>query len=551
MYQVLYRKWRPRVFSDVVGQPHVTVTLKNELQAGRISHAYLFTGSRGTGKTTCAKILAKAVNCLHLKDGDPCGECENCRGIDNGSILDVMEIDAASNNGVENIRNLREEASFTPAAAKFRVYIIDEVHMLSIGAFNALLKTLEEPPPHVVFILATTEVHKLPTTILSRCQRFDFHRIASEEIAAHLCLIAQQEGASLEQDAALLIARIADGGMRDAISLLDQCMGRSKEITMEVVSDTAGIAGREHLSEIADAIQRKDSSQALSLVDHLHQMSKDMVRLCEELISYFRNMMLLKTMKNPKDLLILSPEEYNRLEGQSKGFTLPDIVHILDTLQASMERMFKGTDRRTELELCLLKLCTPELDDTMDSSVRRISALERAVRNGLSASSSVHQEAVSPSSQIKEEVLVPEDKNPVKENKEGKKSTASSHSSPSAVSSSVNMEELKKNAVPMDGWPEVLQVLKGYSQVIASAFHGSVAYISGDFVLIDAPNDMAFELLRKSAQRDKMRVAIKEVTGRVYKLGPYPTDASEKKEKDPLEELADLAQDAGIKVTQK
>lgn len=560
MYQVLYRKWRPRVFSDVVGQPHVTVTLKNELQAGRISHAYLFTGSRGTGKTTCAKILAKAVNCLDLKDGDPCGECENCKGIDNGSILDVVEIDAASNNGVENIRNLREEASFTPAAAKYRVYIIDEVHMLSIGAFNALLKTLEEPPPHVVFILATTEVHKLPATILSRCQRFDFHRIASEEIAAHLCSIAQQEESVLEKDAALLIARIADGGMRDAISLLDQCIGRSKEITMEIVSDTAGIAGREHLSELAAAIERKDSSQAFSLIDHLHRMSKDMVRLCEEMISYFRNMMLLKTMKNPQDLLILSPEEYRRVEGQSEGFTLPDVVHILDTLQDSMERMFKGTDRRTELELCMIKLCTPELDDTMESVVRRLSVLERTVRNGLTShtippSASVNQED-SVSSMKKEPPLEKREQPVIEKNEpvssEEKEETAPTfHASAPTMASSISMEELKKNATPMDGWPEVLQVLKGYSQVIASAFHGSVAYISGDFVLIDAPNDVAFELLRKSAQRDKMRVAIKEVTGRVYKLGPYPTDASEKKEKDPLEELAGLAQDAGIKVTQK
>ena len=241
MYQVLYRKYRPKVFADVVGQPQVTVTLRNELQAGRIAHAYLFTGSRGTGKTTCAKILAKAVNCLHPVEGDPCGDCEICRGIDSGAVMDVVEIDAASNNGVENIRNLREEASFTPAAARYRVYIIDEVHMLSIGAFNALLKTLEEPPAHVIFILATTEVHKLPATILSRCQRFDFKRIASEDIADRLSDVAKREGAALEREAALLIARLADGALRDALSLLDQCMGRSREVTQAVCNRNGGI----------------------------------------------------------------------------------------------------------------------------------------------------------------------------------------------------------------------------------------------------------------------------------------------------------------------
>lgn len=544
MYQVLYRKWRPKVFADVVGQPHVTVTLKNELQAGRVSHAYLFTGSRGTGKTTCAKILAKAVNCLESADGDPCGECQNCLGIDNGSILDVVEIDAASNNGVENIRNLREEASFTPAAAKYRVYIIDEVHMLSIGAFNALLKTLEEPPAHVVFILATTEVHKLPATILSRCQRFDFHRIAPEDIAARLEYVAGQEGSELEHDAALLIARIADGAMRDALSLLDQCIGRNKQVTAEVVSDTAGIAGRDHLFTLSDAILQKNSAQALEVVDHLHRLSKDMVRLCEELIGHYRNMMLMKTMRNPQELIVLSQDEYQRVLDQSKSFSLPEIVHALDTLQSAMERMFKGTDRRTELELCLIKLCSPELDDTMDSVLSRLAQLERVVRHGVPSAApnpAPVREEKTGGEEIKTDVRPQQPSEPAQERPEPPVKPA--------PTGAVDMVELQKNAAPLDCWPEVLQVLKGYSQVIASAFNGSLAYVSGDFVLIDAPNDMAFELLRKSAQRDKMRIAIKEVTGRVYKLGPYQTAVSEPKQKDPLEELAGLAEDAGIKVT--
>ncbi|MCQ2463438.1 MAG: DNA polymerase III subunit gamma/tau, partial [Clostridia bacterium] len=267
MYQVLYRKWRPRVFSDVVGQPHVTKTLASEILNKRLSHAYLFTGSRGTGKTTCAKILSKAVNCLSPVDGNPCNECEICRGIDSGAILDVVEIDAASNNGVDNIRDIRDEVNFTPASCKYRVYIIDEVHMLSDGAFNALLKTLEEPPEHVIFILATTEVHKLPSTILSRCQRFDFRRIPSEDMAERMSYIASRENLTLEHDAAMLIARLADGALRDALSILDQCGTRSKNIDAQLVSDVAGLTGRVYLFELTNAVCKADSAAALDILD--------------------------------------------------------------------------------------------------------------------------------------------------------------------------------------------------------------------------------------------------------------------------------------------
>lgn len=558
LYQVLYRKWRPKVFSDVVGQPQVTVTLQNELKAGRIAHAYLFTGSRGTGKTTCAKILAKAVNCLSLMDGDPCGECESCVGIDNGSVMDVVEIDAASNNGVENIRNLREEAAFTPAAAKYRVYIIDEVHMLSIGAFNALLKTLEEPPSHVVFILATTEVHKLPATILSRCQRFDFHRIDPEVIADRLQFIAKEENAQLERDAALLIARIADGGMRDALSLLDQCMGRNPEINLDVVSETAGLAGRDHLFSLADTVLRQNGGQALELIDGLHKASKDMVRLCEELTGHFRNLMLLKTMRSPQNLIVVSQDEYEKLEMQAEVFTLAGTIHAIDVLQAAKERMFRGFDRRVEMEMAMLKLCAPELDESMDAVLRRLSRLEKQPRmapgqdtadttTGAQRSVPPKDETVQPAREI-ELPSAPE-----------RIETAAEHSGseeaqelPEERKGPVDMEALQQGAKRLADWPEVLEYLKEYSHVIASAFHGSVAYVNGDFVLIDAPNSMAFELLRKSAQRDKMRVAIKEITGRTYKLGPYRKEYQEKKqEEDPLEQLAAAAQIAGVQVTKE
>ena len=294
MYRAFYRKYRPSTFTDVVGQEHITKTLENAVKTGKTSHAYLFTGSRGTGKTSCAKILAKAVNCINSDNGNPCNECEICKGIDLGAILDIIEIDAASNNGVDNIRDLREEANFTPANAKYRVYIIDEVHMLSIGAFNALLKTLEEPPAHVIFILATTEVHKLPSTILSRCQRFDFKRIPPEAIAERLKEVAEKENLQLSQDGAILIARIADGAMRDALSLLDRCSSYEGVIDSAAVANSAGLAGREHIFELCNCIIEKDAAKALEVVNKLYNDSCDMERLITELTSHFRNLMVSK-----------------------------------------------------------------------------------------------------------------------------------------------------------------------------------------------------------------------------------------------------------------
>ena len=326
MYQVLYRKWRPKTFSDVCGQPQVTSTLLNELKEDRLSHAYLFTGSRGTGKTSCAKIFAKAVNCLNPQNGDPCNECEMCRAIDNGSCLDVIEIDAASNNGVDNIRDLRDEANFTPATAKFRVYIIDEVHMLSISAFNALLKTLEEPPEHVKFILATTEVHKLPSTILSRCQRFEFKHITPEDICNRLKYVCENEKLELTDGAAMLIARLADGAMRDALSLLDRCASFGGVIDEKVVEDAAGIAGRDYLFALADCIAEKDVVKGLEIIDTLHKNSCDMERLITELTNHFRNIMVAKTVKNYRELIICSDEELEKIVKQGESIKLETVV---------------------------------------------------------------------------------------------------------------------------------------------------------------------------------------------------------------------------------
>ncbi len=554
MYQVLYRKWRPQVFADVAGQPQVTTTLRNELTAGRIAHAYLFTGSRGTGKTTCAKILAKAVNCLHPVDGDPCGECEICRGIDSGSVMDIMEIDAASNNGVDSIRDLCEEAAFTPAMARYRVYIIDEVHMLSPGAYNALLKTLEEPPPHVLFILATTEVHKLPATILSRCQRFDFHRIAPEDIAARLQYVAEQENASLEEQAGLLIARLSDGALRDALSLLDQCLGHNREITVQVVNETAGLAGRDHLFGLTQAIMKKNSAAALEIVDRLYRDSKDMARLCEELIDHFRGMMLIKTMKDASALLAMAPEEQERLSKQALAAPLSTILHGLTVFQESLERMYRASNRRVEMEMSLIRLCSPELEDSSAALVRRIAALEQLVQSGVPVQAAIpappapsvpepQPEAEKPAVIQEEEPELPKEPAPVPVKKEP---------APQPSAKPVSMEEIQANARQLEEWPEILQILRNYSQSIAAAFHGSSAYVSGSYVLIDAPQELAFELLRKSSQRDKMRDAIRQVTGKVYKLGPYkPTEGKEAEKQDPLASLTEQARQAGIEVIEK
>ena len=543
MYQVLYRKWRPKKFSDVVGQPQVTRTLKNELTGGRIAHAYLFTGSRGTGKTTCAKILAKAVNCLSPEDGDPCGKCEICRGIDDGSVMDVVEIDAASNNGVENIRTLREEANFTPAAAKYRVYIIDEVHMLSVGAFNALLKTLEEPPEHVIFILATTEVHKLPATILSRCQRFDFHRIPPQEIADRLSYVAGQEGASIEPQAALLIARLADGALRDALSILDQCFGRSKAVTEDVVVETAGLVGRGHLFELADAVSRGDPAAALAVVDRLHNGSKDMARLCEELSSHFRSLMLIKTMKDARPLLAVTDAEYRDLERQARAFPIETVLHALDSLQATLEKMFRGGDRRVEFELAMLRLCTPQLDSSPAALLRRVEALER----GLPAARPVPAAPAGP-------VPAP-DKAPPPADADKRAAETPDVPEPPAEREAPPQPRPQphpESAQELAEWPEILENLKQYSHAVASAFSGSTAYVSGDYILIDAPKAIAFQLLRRPEQRENMRRAIQQATGKAFRLGPYRKprkDAPE--ESDPLAQLAQEAEREGIPVEKK
>ena len=359
MYRALYRKWRPQRFEDVVGQRAIVTALKNQITADRVGHAYLFTGVRGTGKTTCAKIFAKAVNCLHPVNGDPCGECEICRGIDNGSLLDVVEMDAASNNGVDDIRDLRDETAYTPSACRYKVYIIDEVHMLSTAAFNALLKTLEEPPAHVIFILATTEIQKVPATILSRCQRYDFTRIGPEDIARRVEYIAGEEKLELTPEGVELIARLADGALRDALSILDTCAGVTARIDADVVRRMAGVTDRSYLFRISDAIQAQDGAAALAQLAQLRQQSVDVKRLTEELIAHYRALMLAALPGGQSLLSGVSPEEEALYLQKGPQLGQRETIRAIRALGTALEHMTRGSDQRIELELALFSLSEP------------------------------------------------------------------------------------------------------------------------------------------------------------------------------------------------
>ncbi len=527
------------MFEDVSGQPQVTVTLKNELKLGRINHAYLFTGSRGTGKTTCAKIMAKAVNCLNPKDGNPCCECDICKGIDNGSVMDIAEIDAASNNGVDNIRAIIEEAAFAPAKAKYRVYIIDEVHMLSPGAFNALLKTLEEPPAHVIFILATTEVHKIPATILSRCQRLDFHRIALKDIADRLCFVAERENVVLDREAAMIIAAVSDGAMRDALSLLDRCISEDTHITAKLVQSTAGLLGRKHIFELADCIIDRNTGRSLEITEKLYSESKDMGRLCEELIEHFRCLMLTKTMKNADTLVTFSSDEKERALLQADRLSVEDIIYVIDVLQNGYDRISKGLTKKSDMELMLIKLTSPKLNISAEAILSRVAALERAVKRGLS----FRPQDDAPSDKNTDKSITAEDEANVSVVSDG---TAKEETSVSQKNTSADYDEIIKNAVPMEDWQEVLDILKSYSMTIATSFKNTEAYISGDYILIDSRNELAFRLLKQPAHRERMRRAVKEVTGRTYKLGPYRKAAEKAQKNDPMQELLNKAKQSGV-----
>lgn len=532
MYQALYRKYRPAVFSDVVGQEHITEILKNELKSGKIFHAYLFTGPRGTGKTSCAKILAKAVNCLSPKDGDACLECESCKAIENGDVLDITEIDAASNNGVENIRDLKEQVSYTPTSCKYRVYIIDEVHMLSIGAFNALLKTLEEPPAHVVFILATTEVHKLPATILSRCQRFDFHRIPPEAIGDRLMYVAEKEGFGLERQAADLIAALSDGGMRDALSTLDLCAARTRNITSEDVLQVCSLAGSNYCIELAGHIKKNDTGAALCKIDELHKNAVDLQRLCGELIAHYRSLMIARTVKDPGTLIVTAPKTLEEIKSQAEDYPLESIIYAINVLTAALDRM-TSSDRRTELEMAVVRLCLPQLDNSSDALLARLERIERQIKYGAVKVPSAEETAARECEEQKRGEGT--DEPPICEPQteaNGSEAVADKKETRPAKSTG----DLSASSEPFDAWQDVMSELNAASPLLAGALNGSKAYVNGDVLLIDSSNDQFFSMMKADPIfRDQIRNAVNNVVGRTYRLGPYRKPAP--KTEDPLQNI--------------
>lgn len=539
MYQVLYRKWRPQVFTDVYGQEHITETLMNAVDTGRVSHAYLFTGSRGTGKTTCAKILAKAVNCEHPVNGNPCNECASCRGIDDGSVVDVVEIDAASNNGVDNIRDLREETNYMPSSVKYRVYIIDEVHMLSTGAFNALLKTLEEPPEHVKFILATTEVHKLPSTILSRCQRFDFKRISPEDISSRLKYVAEQENIDLTDEGAMLIARVSDGGMRDALSLLDRCASYGKKITEELASDAAGIAGKEHIYSLVNAIRDRDCTSALEILNSLYENSCDMERLFSELISHFRNMMITLTVPTYKSLILASDTEAEKIKAQAQSLSLATVLSAMETLNNAIYDLKKGDNKKITAEMVMIKLCSPELVSDNAALLRRISELEAKISSGsITVKAAPEKKAENPFFAHKEPQkaadeapIIKEEPKPIHETVKTEIPVSQQVEAPKPVSSAASSNEEIK---PFLKWSDILDIVQQSDPMIMSFLNNSTAYIKDGCMCIKPTNPILQQFITKKEHSEVILNAIKEVTGQDLKISLVTDAQPVKKEKAPV-----------------
>lgn len=536
-YKALYRKYRPLTFSDVYGQEHITETLKGELRSGKISHAYLFTGTRGTGKTSCAKILARAVNCEHTTDGEPCLECESCRLTLTEEATDIVEMDAASNNGVDDVRILREQITFTPNALKYRVYIIDEVHMLSTQAFNALLKTLEEPPEHIIFILATTEVHKLPATILSRCQRFDFHRIENSKIIDRIFYIAKEEGFTVTSEAASLIAAAADGGMRDALSILDLCLSASSEIDEQIVIKTLGMSGNEYLTRMAEYILTGDAESALTLIDELYKNSIDMLHLANELTSFFRDIMIVKTVSTDKKPIVCSLEQLQNYKALAEKFDIKDILRTLNMLSSCISDM-QNKNRRSVFEMTVVKLCDPVLCDDWAALEKRVRNLELGQKTFVTAPQ-VKQDTVPVKIEKNKDITA---QNAGAETFEEIPMPREENSAPPPLNEAEDSSEQ-----PIREWSEILKIISTKNPLMHGVLNGSRAFISGQFLLIDAPNPQFKSLINKSGgiYRDVIRNAATEVLGVTYKLGPYKKNI-ETTDDEPLKALAQKLKDLEI-----
>ncbi|ADU75783.1 DNA polymerase-3 subunit gamma/tau [Acetivibrio thermocellus AD2] len=540
-YLALYRKWRPLVFEDVVEQEHVVRTLRNSICSGRIAHAYLFCGTRGTGKTTMAKIFSRAVNCLNPKDGDPCNQCEICQGILNGSLLDVIEIDAASNNSVDDIRVLRDEVIYTPSKARYKVYIIDEVHMLSTGAFNALLKTLEEPPAHVIFILATTEPHKLPATILSRCQRFDFRRIPVDSIVKRIEYIAKESGVEIRREASKLIAKLSDGALRDAISILDQCISLgSKELTYEDVLSVVGLVTDTFIAEVVDAIKNKEVGRVLNAVDELVMEGKNIGQFVSELVMYYRNLMICSSVSNPEDIIDASADSIQRMKEQCKGLELFEIVTVIKEL-SSLEAALKwSTHPRVLLETTLIKLCENRLDPGDAGVLERIRLLEKNVNDILEKGVAIPQNGSDGSGGSQKD--------------SGSVDSDEKNSSPE-VNERIEKKNIAKNVKGIEVWGKVLDELKsrGRMAVYAYLLDTKLIELGSNQVGIVFKNNGCKMLVEKSENLEVIEECLRECLGKEVRVKCFDeediVDTGKNDEEDKLVEKAqDFAQKFDVEV---
>lgn len=542
MYRALYRKWRPKKFEDVIGQADIVTALENQLLHGRVGHAYLFTGTRGTGKTTCAKIFAKAVNCPARDGAEPCGSCAVCTGIDGGGITDVVEIDAASNNGVNDIRDLRGETIYAPSVCACKVYIIDEVHMLSREAFNALLKIMEEPPDHVIFILATTEVHKVPATILSRCQRYDFMRIAPDAIARRLLYIAGQENIALAPDAAQLIARLADGAMRDALSILDTCAGVTNEVDEALVRRMAGVTDRSYLFELSQAVLEKDAEKALRLVSELRERSIDLKRLCDELILHYRNLMIAGMPGGAPLLSGVSAEEERRYAEAASGLSQRDAIRAVKALCAALDQMGKGTDARIELELALFRLC-----EDVPAAPAAFAATAPATARPAGAASAAPQPFAAapvqaaprqPAAQAQTESPAASPPLPA----------ASAAQAPSAAAPDNTASAPQTPPQPFAAWDAVVQAMASRDQLLYVYLKEAKAYCDGRRVLIDG-SDLFLDYMRRNEYSAQLiKQAIAEATGTRYAIGPYRRPGGRQAETQSAEETLQHLAQQGVEV---
>ncbi len=508
-HTTLYRKWRPIDFSSVVGQDHITSVLKYQVANGRTSHAYLFCGSRGTGKTTCAKILSKAVNCLSPIDGNPCGNCGSCKLIESGADTDIIEMDAASNNGVDYIRDIREEVVYTPAALKKRVYIIDEVHMLSSGAFNALLKTLEEPPSHVVFILATTELQKLPATITSRCQRFDFKRIATDDIASRLEYIASKENISITHEAAKLIGRISQGGMRDAISLLELCSGKGRTINIALVNETAGIMGRGISCDTVKAVLKKDIPKIFEIISEITSASADLLIFFGELIEFYRDMLVVKSIKDAGPYLDLTNEELRATKELSEAFTKEKLLYHIRSLEDAYNSMQKSnTVKRVTAEMALVTLTDDRMSVSPEALLSRIASLEEKIASGSFSASKTEKPT------------------PTKKTEPKAQSNAEKPNDPSLS--------------PLSSWAEVIDTVERSDNFAAQMLKQSKGYTDGAKIVIKTSNSFSPTILGRSEVRALIATGI-NLAGDVTGISPESieiiVDQTAVEEDDPLSSL--------------